>query len=112
MRPRSRSFRRRNASGSSTHWLGHPGCTPPTGGSARYVNHLLRVAIRVVSHYRVHDADVVCAARLHDAVEDHAGDLAADRGHVAALAVLATEFGSRVGMSTSSTASTPWPAWK
>ena len=25
-----------------------------------------------MSHYGVHDADVVCAALLHDAVEDHA----------------------------------------
>ena len=38
-----------------------------------YVNHLLRVAIRIMSHYGVRDADVVCAALLHDAVEDHAG---------------------------------------
>src|SRR5690349_7401811 len=42
-----------------------------------YVNHLLRVAIRVMSHYGVRDADVACAALLHDAVEDHAADLAA-----------------------------------
>jgi len=37
-----------------------------------YVNHLLRVAIRIMSHYGVHDPDVICAALLHDAVEDHA----------------------------------------
>ena len=41
-----------------------------------YVNHLLRVAIRIMSHYGVHDADVVCAALLHNAVEDHAAELA------------------------------------
>src|SRR6185437_451881 len=51
-----------------------------------YVNHLLRVAIRIMSHYGVRDGDVVCAALLHDAVEDHA----------AALAALAEEFGPRV----------------
>jgi hypothetical protein len=45
-----------------------------------YVNHLLRVAIRIMSHYGVHDADVVSAALLHDAVEDHAVDLAAYGG--------------------------------
>ena len=45
-----------------------------------YVNHLLRVAIRIMSHYRVRDADVVCAALLHDAVEDHTADLAAGGG--------------------------------
>jgi hypothetical protein len=72
-----------------------------------YVNHLLRVAIRIMSHYRVRDADVVCAALLHDAVEDHAADLAAGSGGAdlaagggggqpAALAVLAAEFGPRV----------------
>jgi hypothetical protein len=71
-----------------------------------YVNHLLRVAIRIMSHYGVRDADVVCAALLHDAVEDHAVDLAAGGGGAdltggraeqsAALAVLADEFGPRV----------------
>jgi len=49
-----------------------------------YSCHLLRVAVRVVSHYRVRDPDVVCAALLHDAVEDHAGGLAAGGGHAAA----------------------------
>jgi hypothetical protein len=71
-----------------------------------YVNHLLRVAIRIMSHYGVHDTDVVCAALLHDAVEDHAADLAAcgggaeltggPAGQQAALAVLAAQFGPRV----------------
>ena len=45
-----------------------------------YVNHLLRVAIRIMSHYGVHDTNVVCAALLHDAVEDHPADLAAGGG--------------------------------
>jgi len=61
-----------------------------------YVNHLLRVAIRIMSHYGVHDAGVVCAALLHDAVEDHADELASGGGRRAALAVLAAEFGPRV----------------
>ena len=86
-----------------------------------YVNHLLRVAIRIMSHYGVHDPDVICAALLHDAVEDHAAELAsgaappdgatldgaASGGPVqggpapsdsrqAALARLAAEFGPRV----------------
>ena len=62
-----------------------------------YVNHLLRVAIRIMSHYGVHDADVVCAALLHDAVEDHPAELAdRDATQQAALAVLAAEFGPRV----------------
>src|SRR5580700_6270034 len=70
-----------------------------------YVNHLLRVAIRIISYYRVRDTDVVCAALLHDAVEDHAPELAgggaggaADdvQAALAALAALAAEFGPRV----------------
>ena len=69
---------------------------------------------------------MACAALLHDAVEDHAGDIALG-GRAAALAVLAGRFGVRtasliaavtnpewepVGMSTSSTASMSWPACK
>src|SRR5512142_348415 len=61
-----------------------------------YVNHLLRVAIRIMSHYGVRDADVACAALLHDAVEDHAAELAPG-GREAALAALAAAFGPRVG---------------
>ena len=62
-----------------------------------YINHLLRVAIRIMSHYGVHDADVVTAALLHDAVEDHTAELAGPHGdRRAALAVLAAEFGPRV----------------
>jgi hypothetical protein len=62
-----------------------------------YVSHLLRVAIRIMSHYGVHDADVICAALLHDAVEDHATELAGGRDdQAAALAALAGQFGPRV----------------
>ena len=62
-----------------------------------YLSHLLRVAIRVISHYRVRDADVVCAALLHDAVEDHAAELAAGSGSQQdAVRALAAQFGARV----------------
>jgi len=62
-----------------------------------YVNHLLRVAIRIMSHYHVRDAGVVCAALLHDAVEDHPAELAGSgAGQPGALTVLAAEFGPRV----------------
>lgn len=61
-----------------------------------YVNHLLRVAIRVISHYGVRDPDVACAALLHDAVEDHAAELADGGGQREALEVLAGRFGPRV----------------
>jgi (p)ppGpp synthase/HD superfamily hydrolase len=61
-----------------------------------YVNHLLRVALRIICHYDVRDPDVICAALLHDAVEDHASDLAASGDHPAALAALAARFGPQV----------------
>jgi (p)ppGpp synthase/HD superfamily hydrolase len=57
-----------------------------------YACHPLRVTIRILSHYRVTDPDVACAALLHDAVEDHADDIAPG-GREAALAVLARQFG-------------------
>jgi hypothetical protein len=62
-----------------------------------YVNHLLRVAIRIMTYYEVRDADVICAALLHDSVEDHPAELAGGPDDpAAALAVLAAEFGPRV----------------
>jgi hypothetical protein len=60
-----------------------------------YANHLLRVTVRIVSHYRVTDPDVVCAALLHDAVEDHAEDIAPGGTRQAAFAALARQFGLR-----------------
>jgi hypothetical protein len=59
-----------------------------------YGNHLLRVTIRILSHYRVFDPDVACAALLHDAVEDHAEDIAPGTRQ-AAFTVLAGHFGAR-----------------
>ncbi|MBV9094225.1 MAG: HD domain-containing protein [Streptosporangiaceae bacterium] len=61
-----------------------------------YVNHLLRVAIRIMSHYGVRDPDVICAALLHDAAEDHRAELSRGGGQHEALAVLAARFGPRV----------------
>ncbi|WP_433604074.1 HD domain-containing protein [Dactylosporangium sp. CA-139114] len=63
-----------------------------------YVNHLLRVAIRIMHHYAVSDVDVIAAAVLHDTVEDHPAELAGHPGATAgqALAVLAGRFGDRV----------------
>jgi hypothetical protein len=61
-----------------------------------YLNHLLRVAVRIISHYQVRDADVVCAALLHDAVEDHAAELAPEGGQQEACAVIAAQVGDRV----------------
>ncbi|MFF3855445.1 HD domain-containing protein [Micromonospora sp. NPDC002575] len=70
-----------------------------------YLNHLLRVAIRMMHHYQVRDVDVIVAGLLHDAVEDHpaelagahpAGPAAGDDRAAAALATIAARFGPRV----------------
>jgi (p)ppGpp synthase/HD superfamily hydrolase len=61
-----------------------------------YANHLLRVTIRILSHYRVTDPDVACAALLHDAIEDHAEDIARHCDtRRSAFAILAGQFGQR-----------------
>jgi len=59
-----------------------------------YVNHLLRVATRIIHYYGVRDVDVVCAALLHDAVEDHPGELGGSPER--ALTTLAGRFNQRV----------------
>ncbi|GGQ77944.1 HD domain-containing protein [Couchioplanes azureus] len=68
-----------------------------------YLNHLLRVAIRIVGYYRIRDVDVLTAALLHDAVEDHPAELAelpADLSHReltdSAVAALAKRYNPRV----------------
>ncbi|MET0424548.1 MAG: HD domain-containing protein [Actinoplanes sp.] len=67
-----------------------------------YLNHLLRVAIRIIKYYGVRDVDVLAAALLHDAVEDHPAELGLvhDGTHTeqteAALAELARRFNPRV----------------
>ena len=58
-----------------------------------YLNHLLRVATRMVHHYEVRDVDVIVAGLLHDSVEDHADELGG--GTEVALATLAERFGGR-----------------
>jgi (p)ppGpp synthase/HD superfamily hydrolase len=66
-----------------------------------YLNHLLRVAIRIIRYYGIRDVDVLIAALLHDAVEDHPDELAGVRGSHAAMtdaavAELARRFNPRV----------------
>ena len=73
-----------------------------------YVNHLLRVTIRIVSHYRVTDPDVACAALLHDAVEDHAAGIAPGGDRRAALSVLAGRFGGRTAALVAAVTNPEW----
>ena len=73
-----------------------------------YASHLLRVAIRILSHYRVTDPDVACAALLHDAVEDHAADIAPGGDRQAALAVLAGRFGARTAALVAAVTNPEW----
>ena len=67
-----------------------------------YLNHLLRVAIRIIRYYGVHDVDVITAALLHDAVEDHPEELSSLAGGThaeltdAAVGELARRFNPRV----------------
>lgn len=63
------------------------------------LNHLLRVTIRITCHYGVRDVDVLAAALLHDAVEDHPEELAGGApvdATAAALSVLGRDFNPRV----------------
>ncbi len=60
-----------------------------------YVNHLLRVALRIMVHYGVRDPEVICSALLHDAVEDHADEMSAN-GRPGAFALLTEDYGTRV----------------
>jgi (p)ppGpp synthase/HD superfamily hydrolase len=67
-----------------------------------YLNHLLRVAIRIIRYYGITDVDVLTAALLHDAVEDHPEELApgGEGTHAeltdAAVGELARRFNPRV----------------
>ena len=60
-----------------------------------YINHLLRVALRIMVHYGVREPDAICAALLHDSVEDHAGELST-AGRPGALAMLTAAYGAPV----------------
>jgi hypothetical protein len=60
-----------------------------------YLNHVLRVALRIIVHYDVNDADIICAALLHDSVEDHADDMS-PAGRQGAFSMMTACFGSHV----------------
>lgn len=66
-----------------------------------YINHLLRVTLRILCYYRVTDAEVLTAALLHDAVEDQpwrmTGRPDTDPPPTdEALAILGDRYGGRV----------------
>jgi (p)ppGpp synthase/HD superfamily hydrolase len=71
-----------------------------------YLNHLLRVAIRIICYYRIRDVDVLVAALLHDSVEDHPELLGGTPA--AALATLAAGFGARVAELVGAVTNPPW----
>jgi HD domain len=73
-----------------------------------YISHLLRVAIRILSYYRVADADVACAALLHDAVEDHAAGITPGGDRQAAVTVLAGRFGARTAALVAAVTNPEW----
>ncbi len=49
----------------------------------------------ILSHYRVTDPDVACAALLHDAIEDHAEDITPGGIRKNAFGALSRQFGER-----------------
>jgi (p)ppGpp synthase/HD superfamily hydrolase len=66
-----------------------------------YANHVLRVALRILCHYKVTDPEVLIAALLHDVVEDQPWAAAGVANHgppprAAALAVITSRYGARV----------------
>ncbi len=73
-----------------------------------YVNHLLRVAIRIICYYHVDDVEVLTAALLHDAVEDHPEELGGTQAQ--ALATLAERFGTRVAALVGAVTNPAWTA--
>jgi hypothetical protein len=72
-----------------------------------YVNHLLRVAIRIICYYHVDDVEVIAAALLHDSVEDQYERLGGTPA--TALEALADRFGPRVAELVAAVTN---PAWE
>src|SRR4051812_36092991 len=81
-----------------------------------YLNHLLRVTLRILCYYRVSDPEVLIAVLLHDAVEDQpwavtgvpdgTGPPPRDR----ALAVLTDRYGTRVARLVAAVTNPDFPA--
>jgi hypothetical protein len=73
-----------------------------------YLNHPLRVTLRILSHYRVTHPDVACAALRHNCVEDHARDMTPGGTRHDAVALQAGRFGDR----TAELAAVTNPVWE
>lgn len=78
-----------------------------------YLNHLLRVTIRILVYYHVSDVEVLTAALLHDAVEDQPWRLVGrpEEGSPPteeALAVLTRRFGARVATLVAAVTNPDW----
>lgn len=66
-------------------------------GSDPYINHPLRVALRIMAHYEIEDSNVAAAALLHDVVEDHAKEIDLENGTKSgSLLILANKFNPRI----------------
>ena len=66
-----------------------------------FINHPVRVTLRMMCHYQVIDPEVLIAGLLHDVVEDQPWAVAGVSGHgpppvAEALAVIAARYGPRV----------------
>jgi hypothetical protein len=46
-----------------------------TRTNGQYVDHLMRVTLRILDHYGIIDPAIIKAAMLHDSVEDHSPDI-------------------------------------
>jgi hypothetical protein len=78
-----------------------------------YLNHLLRVALRILCYYRVSDVEVLTAALLHDSVEDQPWRITGREESeppptTEAFKVLAGKYGSRVAQLVEAVTNPDW----
>ena len=73
-----------------------------TRSTEPYLNHLLRVCMRLKIYYKIEDVDILVAALLHDSVEDHAQDIigadlgSEEKNKEAALEIISQLFNTNV----------------
>jgi (p)ppGpp synthase/HD superfamily hydrolase len=78
-----------------------------------YLNHLLRVTLRILCYYRVSDVEVLTAGLLHDSVEDQpwritGRDESEPPPTIEALKVLTDKYGERVARLVESVTNPDW----